>query len=257
MHLKLSTGEPSRRVALFLLGLAILASPSASQETKPDTSPILTAERIDVQPTLLRLPPVNYPDSLRRAGVGGLVVVHAVLDTSGHPESTSVRVIGSPDSALAALARARALGSRFSAALVGCHRVRTAIDLQVEYDPRDKSSGPQPVYGDSDSLTERPKYVRSLSPPEYPQVLQRRQVRGRVLVQMIIDTVGRVEKESVQIIKTPDPGFIMSVSRFLTDVRFRPGRRNGHAVRTIVWFPIDFKLYGVDLPFSARTVCSS
>ena len=66
-------------------------------------------------------------------------------------------------------------------------------------------------------------------------------MQGRVLVQMVLDTLGRVERRSIQFATAPDPGFLMPVQQYLAFARFRPARRNGRLVRVIVRMPIDFR----------------
>jgi TonB family protein len=220
-----------------LVGLVLGASPSFAQDLS-DTGSVLTADQVQVTPIVLRQPLV-YPDSLRRSGIGGAVLVRAILDTLGRPESASVRVLTSPDSALDAPARASILGTVFSPARSGVdhHPVRVRLDLRVMFDPR--SSRPLlPIY--EDSVSDRPRLLERPS-LEYPDWLRRAGIQGRVLVRAVIDTAGRVEPESIEIIDTPDPGFARPVLRFLGRVRFRPGRLAGRPVRVLVWIPFDFK----------------
>ena len=72
--------------------------------------------------------------------------------------------------------------------------------------------------------------------------MRRNRIQGRVLVQAILDTLGRIEPGSIQFVMTPDPGFLMPVSQYLALARFRPARRNGRLVRSLVHMPVDFRL---------------
>lgn len=88
------------------------------------------------------------------------------------------------------------------------------------------------------------EHPRLLTAPslDYPPKLRRAGVEGRVLVQMVLDTTGRVEPTSVKFLSTPDSGFERSVRNYLLHARFTPARNYGAAVRVRLNLPIDFSL---------------
>src|SRR6266496_6059887 len=92
-------------------------------------------------------------------------------------------------------------------------------------------------------IDERPDF---LSGPQlvYPELLRRAGVEGRVLLQAIIDTMGRAEPASVKIISSPNPGFDESAKQWILRTLFRPGRLHGRAVRVLINLPCDFKIHG-------------
>src|SRR5205809_715137 len=75
-------------------------------------------------------------------------------------------------------------------------------------------------------VDERPDF---LSGPQlvYPELLRRAGVEGRVLLQAIIDTMGRAEPASVKVISSPNPGFDESAKQWILRTLFRPGRVHG------------------------------
>ncbi len=75
----------------------------------------------------------------------------------------------------------------------------------------------------------------------YPEALRRAGIAGRVVVQAVIDTLGRVEPGSV-IVESSVAGFAASARAYALGARFRPGRVNGRSVRVLVSLPIDFTL---------------
>jgi len=221
---------------LSLAGLLVSVAPQAA-----DTQRVYSTEQLTVVPVALRQPAPAYPDSLKRLGIGGAVGVSVVIDRNGRPDPGSVRVVSTPDSGLAAPARAAVLGTHFAPGRTEAGAVRAAIVLEVAFDPSEDATTPPPIYGEDDSLSEKPAVI--FGPPlTYPDVPRSNHVQGRVLVQAILDTLGRVETGSVQFAASPDPGFLMSVSQYLASARFRPGRRHGRPVRTLVFIPFDFKL---------------
>ncbi|HEV2750572.1 MAG TPA: energy transducer TonB [Gemmatimonadales bacterium] len=104
---------------------------------------------------------------------------------------------------------------------------------------------PPAVY--RDSLTKAPALLHGPT-LDYPMDLREHQIQGRVVVQMIIDTLGRPEPGSIQFVELPDEGFRFSVTQYLAGVWFRPALRAGRPVRFIVYLPIDFRLRGSLFP---------
>ncbi|MGH7531014.1 MAG: M56 family metallopeptidase [Gemmatimonadales bacterium] len=99
-------------------------------------------------------------------------------------------------------------------------------------------------------VEERPQFLAGRQ-PQYPDLLRKAGVEGRVIVQAIIDTTGRAEPRSVKVLQSPHPGFDQSARNFVLGALFRPARVHGRAVRVLVNLPIDFKLNG--RPLTART----
>jgi protein TonB len=124
------------------------------------------------------------------------------------------------------------------------------VDLQQHFDPKDYSgtgvegglaNGAAPLDGQvytAAFVEEVPKLLSS--PPAYPELLQRAGIEGRVLLQVIVDTAGRVEPNSVRILKSPSPRFDLPTKRWALVARFRPARLQGRAVRVLVNLPVDF-----------------
>ena len=91
-------------------------------------------------------------------------------------------------------------------------RVYTATDLQQ---PPAWSAGPAVVY-----------------PPD----LRRRRVAGRATVRVVVDTLGHVEPRSIEVIETPDSGFVAPLTQMMLATTFTPGRAGGHPVRSAAFF---------------------
>src|SRR5438105_6102212 len=97
---------------------------------------------------------------------------------------------------------------------------------------------PQSVSGTSG--LERPVFL-SGAPLQYPTLLRRAGIRGTVLVRAIIDTTGRAEPASVQVVKSPHPGFDQAARNAVLQARFRHGRFRGRAVRVWIDFPVEVR----------------
>lgn len=127
------------------------------------------------------------------------------------------------------------------------------VNLQEHFDPKDFSgvgveggvaTGIVPT-GDQvlslDVVQEKPE--RLAGPlPVYPPLLQQAGIEGVVTVQAIVDTMGRVEPNSIRIIQTPNPGFNESAKQMVLKSLFRPARVYGKAVRVLIQIPVNYKI---------------
>lgn len=92
-----------------------------------------------------------------------------------------------------------------------------------------------------DMVDERPQ-VLSAPQLDYPPLLRQAGLHGRVIVQAVIDTLGRAEPASLKIVERPNPGFEQSARDYVLHTEFRPARVKGRAVRVLVRVPIDYKV---------------
>jgi TonB family protein len=80
----------------------------------------------------------------------------------------------------------------------------------------------------------------SSPPAEYPWILRRAGIQGRVVVQVVIDTLGRVEPGSRRVVSSSNPGFDEPALNAVREAVFRPARVHGRVVRVRVRAPIEF-----------------
>lgn len=95
-----------------------------------------TAEVADVRFTPAQLvvkPTFEYPVILRDAGIPGRAVVQFVIDTIGHVEPESVKILERTDEAFADAARAGVLDARFTPARYGSRPVRQLSKWPVRF----------------------------------------------------------------------------------------------------------------------------
>lgn len=76
--------------------------------------------------------------------------------------------------------------------------------------------------------------------PVYPDSLLASGFEGQVLAQFVVDTTGRVERDSFKIIRSDHDLFTLSVRRALADMRFVPAEVGGRKVRQLVQTPFVF-----------------
>lgn len=85
-----------------------------------------------------------------------------------------------------------------------------------------------------------PGQARALIDGSYPANLRSAGVTGRVQVQFVVAPDGTVEPGSVEVIAATAAAFADAARSIVPKLKFRPGRKNGTAVRTRVVLPITY-----------------
>ena len=67
----------------------------------------------------------------------------------------------------------------------------------------------------------------------YPDSLRRRGIRGNVVLEFVVDTLGRVEP-GVRVLHTAHPLLAEPAKEMIRGARYAPGRVHGRAVRVVV-----------------------
>ncbi len=70
--------------------------------------------------------------------------------------------------------------------------------------------------------------------PAYPRDLLAVGAEGVVEAVYVVDTTGRVDTATIEVMRSDDPRFTQSVRTALAGMRFRPASRGGKAVRQLV-----------------------
>jgi protein TonB len=78
--------------------------------------------------------------------------------------------------------------------------------------------------------------------PRYPEPLRQAGIEGRVLVRFVVDTVGRIDPASVQILSSTHDQFTRAVRDALSGFRFRPAESNGKRIPALAEMPFEFKV---------------
>ncbi|MFQ6047278.1 MAG: energy transducer TonB [Gemmatimonadales bacterium] len=134
------------------------------------------------------------------------------------------------------------------------------IDLTQTFDPRNYTgvgieggifSGEEGGTGPVDltqvfaeAVVDEPPERISCPAMQYPRMLQQAGIEGSVLLQFVVGADGRVERGSVEIIRSDHRQFERSARDLITRCLFRPGRVRASAVRVLVQMPINFTLGG-------------
>ena len=78
--------------------------------------------------------------------------------------------------------------------------------------------------------------------PRYPGRLRQAGIEGRVLVEVVLDTLGRAEPATLRIASPAHPLFDAEASSAVLASRYRPARRGGRPVRLRILVPVTFAL---------------
>jgi periplasmic protein TonB len=77
---------------------------------------------------------------------------------------------------------------------------------------------------------------------QFPDEMRGRGKGGDVTVQYVVDTLGRVDMNSIQILSATDRAFSTSVKTVLPEMRFYPAETGGRRVRQMVQQSFRFAL---------------
>jgi TonB family protein len=75
----------------------------------------------------------------------------------------------------------------------------------------------------------------------YPELLTQSHMRGRVVVQLVVDAEGVVEPGTVSVVTTTNDGFSVSAVAAALHARFTPAVFHGQHVRQLVLLPVEFE----------------
>lgn len=78
--------------------------------------------------------------------------------------------------------------------------------------------------------------------PNYPATLRSAGIEGGVLVEFVVDTLGRVEPGSSRVMQSDHDLFAASVREVLPRLRFMPAEARGQKVRQLVRLPFHFNV---------------
>jgi TonB family protein len=121
------------------------------------------------------------------------------------------------------------------------------LTLRTSFVPGGVSAPPTaPAAPGSPYLAEQvevPAAIEKGSPlPRFPSVMRSAGVEGAARFQFVVDTLGRVELETVREMESTNPAFAMAVRGTLPRMRFTPARVGGRVVRQLVESPIVFRI---------------
>lgn len=95
----------------------------------------------------------------------------------------------------------------------------------------------------------KPAAFLSGSPgPRFPDALKLSRTRGSVAIAVIVDSAGRPQTDSMQVLFSSDPRFTEAVRRALERTRFAPAEVDGVPVAQVAQLTFGFRFAGDSLP---------
>ncbi len=138
------------------------AAPGCTQQRQE----VYSEDSVTERPERVNTPRLRYPDSLRAAGIGGRVLVQAIIDPSGHVESASVRILESSHPGFEAPAQEGVLASTYRPGRIDGRAVRVRVRMPINFQV---ARSPDSAYRltPSDSLLR--DGARALQAQDYPR----------------------------------------------------------------------------------------
>ena len=87
---------------------------------------------------------------------------------------------------------------------------------------------------------EVPSHIIAAARPRYPDALRESGVDGRVVVRFVVDTLGRVDMGTVEVLQSTNEQFARSVREALPRARFAPAEAGGRRVASTIEMPFAF-----------------
>lgn len=78
--------------------------------------------------------------------------------------------------------------------------------------------------------------------PAYPTRLREAGIQGQVIIEAVVDTLGRVEPGSIRVVSSDHADFEAPATASIRASLFRPARVFGRGVRVLVRVPVTFRL---------------
>ena len=185
---------------------------------------------------------VEYPESARREGVEGRVVVSLGVDGAGR--AVDPAVVSSPDERLSEAALDAVREAQFVGGAETSERFEIPVTFSLDPEAYDR---PAPVVG-ADGVYEtaevQPELIGGLrglqERVEYPEDARQAGIQGQVVVQFVVDEGGKVR--DVTVLRSPDLALSAAALRAVRRSRFKPGTVGGEPVRVRFAVPVTFRL---------------
>jgi TonB family protein len=214
-------------------------------------------------------PAPRYPDLLLRSEIEGEVTVRFASDAAGVPDSNSIQVVSSSHDLFTNAVRKVlpewhvAPSSVLQMSFVFMVTTKSASDMAAlaatvppnsvvitgvpsSAIPEPRSAEPQRVSNEQSFFEFQVEKLATPLPnnvaPRYPDALRDARIEGEVLVQFVVDYDGRIDMETLKVLRSTDPQFTQVVVAALPTTTFSPALVGGRPVRQLIQMPFHFDL---------------
>jgi outer membrane biosynthesis protein TonB len=162
----------------------------------------------------------EYPGVLQAAGITGSVTAVWEVDDVG--KAGDIDILSSTNAGFETPVRDAIRSYRFSLDSFDGKPAHRKVRRTFYFPETADTSGTTPA-----------RFVEEVI-PEYPAVLRAAGVTGTVIAQWVVDRSGRAEPSSVRFVESSNDGFNTSVRRAILASTFRPARKDGRPIRSLV-----------------------
>jgi len=123
----------------------------------------------------------------------------------------------------------------------GQHRIRTdgiLCERDCAMTPPTDSAGRQ-LWSSRDLMM---RMLEEPVSPRYPESLRRAGIEGEVVVQFVVDTTGRVDLRTVDVLRSTHEAFTSAVRETIAKLRFAPAIGGERKMRALAVMPFHFTL---------------
>jgi len=117
-------------------GVGVEKGFNLTTDVKVDPGAAFIEAVVDEKPSLVSPPQLDYPDLLRQAGIEGTVLIEVIIDTTGHAEQASLRVVQSSNKAFEISARDAVMKSLYRPGRVRGQAVRVLVQVPINFNIR-------------------------------------------------------------------------------------------------------------------------
>ncbi|WP_412068224.1 TonB family protein [Rubrivirga sp. IMCC43871] len=188
---------------------------------------------------------VVYPESARREGVQGQVVIEFVVDEEGRVVDPDVLRSPAPVLARAALAAVR--GSRFTPGSQDGLPVKVRFAVPITFrlaDPEPSALSTTSEASDDLDRLVQPQLIGGLAALQgrvvYPVDARRGGIQGQVIVEFVVDEQGGVLDPVA--VRSPHPLLSAAAIEAVRQSQFVPGSLDGQPVKVQFAVPVTFRL---------------
>lgn len=102
-------------------------------DVKVDPGAAFIEALVDEKPSLVSPILPEYPDLLRQAGIEGTVLIEVIIDTTGHSEPASLKIVNSSNRAFEVAAKEAVLRSLYRPGRVRGQAVRVLVQVPINF----------------------------------------------------------------------------------------------------------------------------
>jgi len=229
-------------VILAATTLCLVATSALAQE-----KPMLAGAKGVTNPARLEESYIRptYPEEAKMVGVGGQVILQAIITKEGAVKKIEVLKSTSPGHGFEDAAIEAVKLWRYTPALYKGMPVDVYFTIAVNFDlsshiTHAKSGGAGPAFPGKEGVTNPVRIPRAYVKPIYPEEAREKKINGKVILRVIITEDGRVRDLTVIKSTSPGYGFEEAAKEAVRQWRYGPAMKDNRPVEVYFHINVDF-----------------